>query len=138
VRSRKPALSLSPLHHTPRGGRATPSAPSLLLEARRSGYFWPAWIQPWNTFGLTEPLMVSASPRHDVTPWTKINRALLCQATLSIGPYLLREGSVPTMFLYPRPLEDKPHGKEPTPFLPQRLCEYRGHPGNGVGLFCLL
>ncbi len=26
---------------------------------------------------------------HDVTPWTRYNRVLLCQATLSIGPYLL-------------------------------------------------
>ena len=27
--------------------------------------------------------------RHDATPWARHNRALLCQATLSIGPYLL-------------------------------------------------
>jgi hypothetical protein len=26
--------------------------------------------------------------RHDVTPWAHHNRVLLCQATLSIGPYL--------------------------------------------------
>jgi hypothetical protein len=26
---------------------------------------------------------------HDVKPWTHLNRVLLCQATLSIGPYLL-------------------------------------------------
>ena len=27
--------------------------------------------------------------RHDLTPWAHHNRVLLCQATLSIGPYLL-------------------------------------------------
>jgi hypothetical protein len=26
---------------------------------------------------------------HDATPWTEQNRVPLCQATLSIGPYLL-------------------------------------------------
>jgi hypothetical protein len=26
---------------------------------------------------------------HDATPWTQFNRVPLCQATLSIGPYLL-------------------------------------------------
>src|ERR671916_3210391 len=26
---------------------------------------------------------------HDATPWTQLNRVPLCQATLSIGPYLL-------------------------------------------------
>ena len=36
-----------------------------------------------------EPLDKDFGRRHDVTPWTKNNRVPLCQATLSIGPYLL-------------------------------------------------
>src|SRR5215213_5222112 len=34
-------------------------------------------------------------------PWCKSNRVPLCQATLSIGLYLLLEGPVPTRMLYP-------------------------------------
>jgi hypothetical protein len=34
-------------------------------------------------------------------PWCKSNRVALCQATLSIGLYLLLEGPVPTRILYP-------------------------------------
>jgi len=34
------------------------------------------------------------------TPWTASNRVALCQATLSIGLYLLLEGAVPTFSLY--------------------------------------
>src|SRR5215212_11423173 len=33
-------------------------------------------------------------------PWCKSNRVPLCQATLSIGLYLLLEGPVPTKILY--------------------------------------
>ena len=40
-------------------------------------------------------------PCHDVTPWSTNNRVTLCQATLSIGLYLLLEGAVPTTLLYP-------------------------------------
>ena len=36
-----------------------------------------------------EPPTKTPAYRHDATPWTRHNRALLCQATLSIGPYLL-------------------------------------------------
>ena len=34
-------------------------------------------------------------------PWSIINRVALCQATLSIGLYLLLEGLVPTVKMYP-------------------------------------
>jgi hypothetical protein len=34
-------------------------------------------------------------------PWCTSNRVALCQATLSIGLYLLLEGPVPTGVLYP-------------------------------------
>jgi len=39
--------------------------------------------------GRKGPEPRKARPCHDVTPWTKFNRVPLCQATLSIGPYLL-------------------------------------------------
>src|SRR3712207_2002292 len=34
------------------------------------------------------------------TPWRTSNRVALCQATLSIGLYLLLEGAVPILLLY--------------------------------------
>jgi hypothetical protein len=48
------------------------------------------------------------SPRHDVTPWSASNREPLCQASLSIGLYLLLEGPVPTKELYPPDARPKP------------------------------
>ena len=39
------------------------------------------------------PKVRFAGPCHDVKPWTKSNRVALCQATLSIGLYLLLEGA---------------------------------------------
>ncbi len=44
----------------------------------------------------------SASPCHDATPRPQTNRVALCQATLSIGLYLLLEGPVPTHLFIPR------------------------------------
>src|SRR5215208_8413919 len=52
--------------------------------------------------------LMAPARRHDVTPWTHHNRVPLCQATLSIGPYLLLKGTVPTPYLYPRVLAYKP------------------------------
>jgi hypothetical protein len=45
-----------------------------------------------------------AGPCHDVTPWSSKKQSALCQATLSIGPYLLLEGPAPTRRSYPRAL----------------------------------
>src|SRR5215213_3433299 len=39
--------------------------------------------------------------RHDATPWTQHNRVALCQATLSIGPYLLLKVQFQRRLFYP-------------------------------------
>jgi len=39
------------------------------------------------------PKTCFTGPCHDFKPWTTNNRVLLCQATLSIGLYLLLEGA---------------------------------------------
>jgi hypothetical protein len=45
--------------------------------------------------------LMLASLGHDITPRQFSNRVLLCQASLSIGLYLLLKGTVPTTALYP-------------------------------------
>ena len=45
--------------------------------------------------------LMLASLSHDITPRQFSNRVLLCQASLSIGLYLLLKGTVPTIALYP-------------------------------------
>jgi hypothetical protein len=64
-----------------------PSAPSSSLSAHRR----PA-----------KPLKLGfAGPSTTRKPWCSSNRVPLCQATLSIGLYLLLEGPVPTRIFYP-------------------------------------
>ncbi len=45
---------------------------------------------------------------HDVTPWTHHNRVPLCQATLSIGPYLLLKVQFQRYFCFPNSSDFKP------------------------------
>ena len=65
--------------------------------------------------------------RHDVTPWTHHNRVPLCQATLSIGPYLLLKVQFQHHFFTQRYPSLKPKSwstdKEPRPFLIHPIAE---------------
>jgi hypothetical protein len=45
---------------------------------------------------------------HDATPWTQLNRVPLCQATLSIGPYLLLKVQFQRYFSFPNSPDSKP------------------------------
>jgi hypothetical protein len=51
--------------------------------------------------------------RHDVTPWTHCNRVPLCQATLSIGPYLLLKVQFQRCLFYPDVPALNPQGPGP-------------------------
>jgi hypothetical protein len=51
--------------------------------------------------------------RHDVTPWTHCNRVPLCQATLSIGPYLLLKVQFQRRLFYPDVPALNPQGPGP-------------------------
>ena len=50
---------------------------------------------------------------HDVTPWTQHNRVALCQATLSIGPYLLLKVQFQHFLFYPHVPGFNPEGRDP-------------------------
>ena len=74
--------------------------------------FWEIRLAASEILGNSEASMKRAKvfgpgPCHNITPWTHYNRVLLCQATLSIGPYLLLSRYSPNTFLFPEHLRLK-------------------------------
>src|SRR5918995_5964980 len=65
--------------------------------------------------------------RHDATPWTQHNRVALCQATLSIGPYLLLKVQFQRRLFYPDVPALNQKGRDPLE-TPALLCKDRRAP----------